>query len=225
MINWDNINYDLGKATKDFAYLSVESKGIVPIKPFDEFLSLREELIAIRDEVFDELGLDNVNKLGYTFDLAFGIKIYKLLNSEIGFNNRVAVNDDVWRYLSIKVIPDIVHARWEFNDSHFYKDTRRIWLKTIWWYIHLSWQGNEEDTLKILKNNSTDTIMQLVDRSGIGYNIELYREIMKEYQNYNDRKLFRRLLILNVARILTMSPDLVEGGIERYVKDLYESVK
>ncbi|MCE7782319.1 DUF6339 family protein [Staphylococcus xylosus] len=227
MINWDNINYDLGKASRDFSDLSIESQGIVPINVFDEFLSLRTELISIRDEVYDQFELDNVNKLGYNFDLVFGIKLYKLLNSEKSFTNRVAVNDDVWRYLSIKVVPDIVHARWDFNESHFYRDTRRIWLKTIWWYIHLSWQGNEVDTFEVLKNNSTDTIMQLVDRSGIGYNVELYREIMKQYKNYEDkdRMLFRRLLILNVARILTVSPNLVEGGIEGYVKDLYKSVE
>ncbi|MCJ0968255.1 hypothetical protein MTW78_09125 [Mammaliicoccus sciuri] len=227
MINWENINYDIGKANKDFESLSVESKGIVPINPAQEFIDLREKLINARDEVYDQFELDNVNKLGYTFDLNFGLKVYEILNKNIGFNNRVAANDEVWRYLSIKVIPDIVHSRWEFNEIYFYKAPRRLWLKTIWWYIHLSWSGSVESTYLTLKNNSTDTIMQLVDRAGIGYNVELYREIMKQYKDYSkkDRMLFRKLLMLNVARVVTMSPDLVDGGIEGYVKDLYKSVQ
>lgn len=227
MINWENINYDIGKANKDFESLSVESKGIVPINPAQEFIDLREKLINARDEVYDQFELDNVNKLGYTFDLNFGLKVYEILNKNIGFNNRVATNDEVWRYLSIKVIPDIVHSRWEFNETYFYKAPRRLWLKTIWWYIHLSWSGSVESTYLTLKNNSTDTIMQLVDRAGIGYNVELYREIMKQYKGYSkkDRMLFRKLLMLNVARVVTMSPDLVDGGIEGYVKDLYKSVQ
>lgn len=227
MINWENLNYDIGKADQDFELLSVESKGIVPINPSEEFLGLREKLIEARDEVYDRFELDNVNKLRYTFDLNFGLKVYEILNEKIGFNNRVASNDEVWRYLAIKVVPDIVHSRWEFNETYFYKAPRRIWLKTIWWYIHLSWSGSTENTYITLENNSTDTIMQLIDRSGIGYNVELYREIMKQYYEHSnkDRMLFRRLLILNVARLLTMSPDLVEGGIEGYVKDLYKSVQ
>ncbi|WP_323707117.1 DUF6339 family protein [Mammaliicoccus vitulinus] len=227
MINWENLNYDIGKADQDFELLSVESKGIVPINPSEEFLGLREKLIEARDEVYDRFELDNVNKLRYTFDLNFGLKVYEILNEKIGFNNRVASNDEVWRYLAIKVVPDIVHSRWEFNETYFYKASRRIWLKTIWWYIHLSWSGSTENTYITLENNSTDTIMQLIDRSGIGYNVELYREIMKQYYEHSnkDRMLFRRLLILNVARLLTMSPDLVEGGIEGYVKDLYKSVQ
>ena len=39
------------------------------------------------------------------------------------------MNDDLWRYVSIKIIPDIVHSRWGFNEDHFFKTSRRIWLK------------------------------------------------------------------------------------------------
>lgn len=105
------------------------------------------------------------------------------------------------------MIPDIVHARWGMNASHFYQTSRRIWLKTIWWYIHLSWQNSIDETYKILIGNTTDTILQLVERPGLGYNVELFREIMKQYANYSDssRNLFRTVLKLNTAKILTTS--------------------
>lgn len=227
MIHWENIRYDLNKASVDFAKLNVLDKTIEPISVKEEFEELRAEFIEARDEVFDKYNLDTSNKLDYHFDLVYGLKVYEILTQEVGFVNRVATNDDVWRYLSICVIPDIVHARWGLNDDHFYKTSRRIWLKTIWWYIDLSWRGNAEDTYEILKDNSTDTILQLVERPGIGYYNELYREIMLQYADLEDssRNWFRRALKLNTARLITTSPELVDGGIKSYVADLFETTK
>ena len=138
MINWENLNCDINKASKDFEKLKVKSTSIEPINPRNEFIELRQKLIKARDNIFEAYNLDKVNKLDYPFDLLFGLEVYQILNEDIGFANRVATNDDVWRYLSIYVIPDIVHSRWSLNADHFYKISRRIWLKTIWWYIHLS---------------------------------------------------------------------------------------
>jgi len=227
MINWESIIYDINKANKDFERLQVKSTSVEPINPRNEFIELRQKLIKARDDIFEAHNLDKANKLEYSFDLLFGLELYEILNEDIGFTNRVATNDDVWRYLSICVIPDIVHSRWSLNADHFYKISRRIWLKTIWWYIHLSWRGNKEDTYEILKDNSTDTILQLVERPGIGYYTEMYRELMLQYTNYEDksRNLFRMVLKLNTARLLTISPELVEGGIPKYVSDLFEAAE
>lgn len=225
MINWENVIYDIGAATRDFNDLEVKSMSVEPVKARPDFLPLRQELLEARDLVFEKLGLDNSNKLDYSFDLSFGLKLYQILNENIGFTNRVASNDDVWRYLSVCVVPDIVHSRWGLNESHFYQMPRRIWLKTIWWYIHLSWRNEEAETYELLKENTTDTMLQLVERPGIGYYTEMYREIMLQYSYHEDssRNLFRRVLKLNTAKILTTSPELVEGGIEKYVESLYNS--
>lgn len=227
MINWDSIIYDINKASKDFENLQVKSTSIEPINPREEFWELRSKFIEARDKIFEELDLDKADKLDYSFDLKFGLEAYRILNRDIGFTHRVAANDDVWRYLSICVIPDIVHSRWSLNPDHFYKISRRIWLKTIWWYIHLSWRGSFSATYEILKNNTTDTILQLVERPGIGYYVELNREIMYQYSTCKDksRELFRRVLKLNTARLLTMSPELMEGGIKTYVADLFKTVQ
>ncbi|MCH4475757.1 hypothetical protein [Staphylococcus haemolyticus] len=227
MINWENINYDLNNAKKDFDKLQVLSKEVAPIDVPNEFEDLRQKLLRARDDIFKEYQLDGVEKLDYKFDLLFGINLFEILNENIKFYNRDAMNDDLWRYLSIKVIPDIVHSRWGFNEDHYFKTSRRIWLKTIWWYINLSWTGNIKSTYRLLENNTTDTILQLVERPGIGYNVEMYRELMKQYNSYSDssRQLFRRVLKLNTARLLTTSPELVEGGIPQYVEDLFKAVR
>lgn len=227
MINWENVRYDISNANKDFDKLVVNINEIEPINPPEEFEYLREQLIEARDSLYDKYNFDNANKLDYQFDVLFGLKLYDILRKDDDFSNRVAANDEIWRFLSIKVIPDIVHARWGMNASHFYQTSRRIWLKTIWWYIHLSWQNSIDETYKILIDNTTDTILQLVERPGLGYNVELFREIMKQYANYNDssRNLFRTVLKLNTAKILTTSPELVDGEIEKYVDSLFKMAK
>ena len=56
---------------------------------------------------------------GYTFDLLFAIKLYEILGTNNTFCNRVASDDDIWRFLSIRVIPDIVHSRWGMNETRY----------------------------------------------------------------------------------------------------------
>ena len=48
----------------------------------------------------------------------------------------------------IRVLPDIVYLRW-LNSSRFYSEPRSV-AESLWWYIHLSWQGTVEETLRIL---------------------------------------------------------------------------
>lgn len=227
MINWESIQYDIEKARKDFENLEIEAVAVKPIEPKFELEKIREQLVAARDEIFEIKGYDYANKLDYQFDLLFGLKLFQILSEEVGFTNRVATNEDVWRYLSVQVIPDIVHARWQKNADHFYKLPRRVWLKQLWWYINLAWTGSEEETYAILKDNTTDTILQLVERPGIGYYTDTYRELMLQYVNYPDpsRNIFRRVLKLNTARLLTTVPELVDGGVQGYVKSLFETVK
>lgn len=226
MIKWDNLQYDINKANRDFEKLTVKTTSVEPVDLPPEYHELRRKLIQARDELFVEYGFDNANKLDYNFDLTFGLELYNILAEEENFTNRAATNDDLWRYLSIRVIPDIVHSRWGMNEDHFYKMSRRIWLKTIWWYVNLSWRGNPEETYEILKNNSTDTILQLVERPGIGYYTEMYRELLLQYSWYEDksREMFRQVLKLNTAQLLTTSPELVKGGIKGYVSTLFETV-
>ncbi len=220
-LDWEK-QYTAQKAQQDFTKLRVDPKGMEPIELSPEWQGLREKLLQLRDDVFEEGNFDAADSLGYTFDISYGLKIYELLNESIGFTDRVASSDDIWRYLSIKVIPDVVHSRHGMNKDYYYANNRRIWLKSIWWYINLSWDGGIPETFEIIKGKSTDTIMQVVERPGIGYYTEVYRAIMKKYKNYNDRMLFRRVFKLNTARLLTTSPELVEGGIEGYVNELFK---
>ncbi|MFA7063185.1 MAG: DUF6339 family protein [Methanomethylophilus sp.] len=177
----------------------------------------------------EEPGYSTKNR--YPADLHFGLEMYKLLNS-YGMYPCMASDDDVWRYIQIKVVPDLITRRWpassenkRINDERMWSNPRRIWLKTIWWYVYLSLQDNSlEETENILKNNTSDDISQLVERSGNGYHTELYRTIMKVYGStpHQNSNLLRRVLKLNIVRCATVIPELYDGGISAYVYGLFD---
>lgn len=200
-------------------------------KSFDQdFEILRSELMTASKDIADELNIEmsDIRNAGYEFDLKFGLKLYEILNQTFGFTVRLASDNGIWRFLSLKVIPDLVYSRWGDNHGRYWKESRRIWLKALWWYIHLSWQGSTEKTFEILKENTTDEIVQLVERSGpSGYRIDLCREIMAFYgtigsdQKKRSAQVFRRVMKLNTARIKVIEPGLFNGGKENYVKGLF----
>lgn len=229
-IEWESINYSKAKANNKFDILKeIDVEGLNKFKTSSTYEQLRKDLVNARDRVFEKYNLDELDKQGYSLDLSFGIELYEILKTDYKFSLRDASNDDVWRLIQLEVVPDIVHVRWGFNEDRFFSNSRRIWLKTIWWYIHLSWNQNSNYTYEILESNSTDTLMNLVERPGLGYNVQLYREIMKQYhveskRNEDPRKLFRKVLILNNARAVSLVPEFTEGEIEKYVSDLYRDV-
>lgn len=184
-------------------------------------------------------------KKDYFTDLFFALEFYEIMK-KYDFSVRMASNDQVWIYLCIKVFPDIVHNRYtgakvktadgivekNINEERFWKTRRRIYLKVIWWYIYLSMQVDENGldnigaTFNVLKGNSTDEIVQIVERSGVaGYRIDVYREIMRFYsenRNKYDNAKFRQVMVLNTAKTRIVEPDLIEGGVAEYVKELFE---
>ncbi|OHX50693.1 hypothetical protein [Cytobacillus oceanisediminis] len=220
---WENVVYTKAQAKYKFQEIEAEPENCAPRQVKPPFDQLREYII---NEKKSFLMNDKMKINSYAFDLHMGLVLYSLLNDSYRFNERLAAQDEIWRYLSLEVFPDLVYERFGINDQRFYKGTRRIWLKSIWWYIHLSWQGTEEETLNTLRDNSSDHILQLLDRSGSGgYRAELTRELMRQYKLYSSSKvpeLFRRILKLNTARLNMIEPSLVEGGIKTYVDDLFK---
>lgn len=222
---WDDLVYTKAQAKFKFQQVEAQPENCAPRKVKTNFGHLREVILQEKQTFLS----DETKKINsYAFDLHLGLVLYELLNNEYHFNERLAAQDEVWRFLSLEIFPDVVYERFGINDERFYKKTRRIWLKVIWWYIHLSWQGTVEQTYDILKDNSADEIIQLIDRSGSGgYRIAFTRELMRQHHSFDRKssKLFRRILKLNTARLNMIEPSLVEGGIEAYVADLYNYFK
>lgn len=219
---WEDVIYTNAQAKLRFLEIEADPENCAPRVIKKPFKYIRDTIINEK-EIFL---MDNLNKINsYNFDLHIGLILYRILKEFCGFSERLAAKNELWRYISLEVLPDLVYERVGINEQRYYKGTRRIWLKSVWWYIHLSWQGTEEETFNTLKDFTSDEILQLLDRSGSGgYRVELTREIMRQYKEYSSSRvplLFRRVLKLNTARLKMVEPSLVGGGIEQYVNDLF----
>lgn len=190
----------------------------------------RETLLKAFKEALEESG----GKLTYLLDLRVGICLYQLMPICSDFSIISANDDDIWRYISVKVMPDITYLRYpdpakgdvRINSKRFYRGTRRIWLKTLWWYIHLSWQGSAESTFAVLKDNATDNINKLIETPGKGYRLNLYRNIVREYSETAPHKAkdFAAITKLNNAKCISVEPELIHGGECAYAKQLVAEV-
>ena len=193
----------------------------------DEEKAIREDLLLIFQETLDETGIEEESRKiqSYQIDLYFGLKLYQLLNNKYNVNIRTASDNGFWRYLSVNIIPDLVHKRWGDNDARFWKNNNRVWLKTLWWYIYLSWQGDMESTKQVLTGNTTDHVVQLVERAGVsGYRVDFTRSLMRIYDRKKSslpQDMFRKVLKLNTAMVKTIEPALYAEGEEAYVRDLF----
>lgn len=198
----------------------------------ESFTDFRKELIDVFD---DYRSLLDDNKKVYLLDLKLGLKLYSLLPPGKDFTEIQSNDNDVWRYISVKIMPDITYLRYpepeknikesggRLNHKRFYAATRRIWLKTLWWYIHLSWQGSEEKTFEVLKENGTDNINKLIETPGRGYRINLFRSMMREYAANTPHKVkdFAAFTKLNNAKCVLVEPALTLGGEDAYSHKLF----
>jgi hypothetical protein len=169
----------------------------------------------------------------YDLDWRFASALYfRILPLSGKFTLRFAANNGIWRRLSICVIPDFVALRWPskegvFPADRFWLKPQRIWLKSLWWYAHLSCQGDDLlSTECCLKNGSTDSIQQLIDRHGLGgFRVELCREIMRRI---GDKSLsvpeLRKLLKLNTTKVPLVEPLFYVGGVQGYVDSLLQTI-
>lgn len=201
----------------------------------DEHSELRKDLCMLFNSSMSELNITDAEiaqkNNSYQLDLNFGIKLYETLNNKYGMNVRLASTAGIWRYLSVCVVPDLIEKRYGTDHpDRFWKKPKRLWLRVLWWYIYLSWQGTARQTIEILKDNSTDEILQLVDRCGRGgYRVDLYRAIMKKNGEFDPaerrrKELFRKMMVLNTARVQVVEPSLTDKGEEGYVDSLCDYI-
>ena len=176
------------------------------------------------------------DKSGYEIDLRVGLAIYKFfLDYKYKLNPIYANDDDIWRFLSVKVFLDITYLREPKNDrfgiyfSHdrVYKHPKRIWLKQLWWYVHLAWQGDVDATYQVLNKFGSGCISQILERAGKGYRVDITRTLFKKMaerceQDKLPQKTFTAIMMLNYAKGFTVEPTLVNGGTDAYLDGLLD---
>jgi len=213
------IEYDRASAERRFAALE-EAGQFAPGTLTADYAQIRRTLLAT-------LPAAPATKTARgRYDVEVGLTLYSLLKDR-GFGVRQASADGFWRHLSLEVLPDVVAGRWEDHQpARFWSSRSRIWLRAVWWFIHLSWQGSEKETRAILGDITTDDIVQLVERPGRhGFRIGLYRAIMRARSMHRARKpgteRFRELMALNTMKVVVTEPELHEDGPDGYVAGLY----
>ncbi|WP_448974106.1 DUF6339 family protein [Oribacterium sp.] len=230
------------KMTKAQAKEFVEGIDDLPDAAFEDLTNKWNQFsVDDYDESYSELRSSIVETYkeqeangGYAIDLNVGLSLYEQLNLTTGFTIVMANDDDIWRYIECKVFPDLTYKRYpkpakgdiRINQKRFYSHTRRIWLKTLWWYVHLSWQSTRASTYKVLKDFGTDTISDFIERTGKGYRLILYRELMREYSLVSKKSagLFNKIQMQNLVNCKTVEPALTENGEKGYVVSLVDQV-
>ncbi|MCW2293236.1 hypothetical protein M2262_003286 [Pseudomonas sp. BIGb0408] len=202
----------------------IRSDAFLPEVPNPEMEELRRQLLAVVS-LYDPLAGSNALGPG-AYDMKVGLALYRTL-AGAGMDIRTAADDGWWRFLSLRVLPDLVKSRWNGAPPvRFWKGRSRIWLRAMWWTVHLTWQGTEENTRKILESVTTDTVVQLVERPGKGgFRIDLTRLIFKMRRlRQPSQDQFRAIMKLNTAQIVLKEPVFCEGGLFGYVDALFADV-
>ena len=197
------------------------------------FAKLDNDYKKIRKEILSWIEKNPVVK-NYDFDLRFAIMIHEYFSAKNfeEFNEAIASNYGFWRFICLKVIPDIINERHGYVKEYFYDKNVRLYISTLWWYIEMCYQGNYEQTYQCLKKKSTDYILQIVERPGrdgmfldvsrliVYYLSKLPDEIVNK--KYNNQTLLRRIAIQNTAKNSNYNL-IFENKADEYVKGLFSS--
>jgi hypothetical protein len=145
---------------------------------------------------------------------------------------RDASDDGFWRNLSCRVVPYYTRCRWghssesPWNADRFYKSPQRNSLKVLWWFLHLSNQGDKIKTSKVIQNCGSDQISQIVERVGKGYDVELSRAIFRVIGKLKNQTeitdALRKAMKLNTMRRETTTPAFFNDGFDGYAKALFK---
>lgn len=176
-----------------------------------------------------------VRKDVYRIDLIVGLALYDFLDKN-GFNQVFAETDDWWRFVSLKLCPDLTYIRYpkardekeRINKKRFYDHPRRIWLKTLWWYVHLSWQGSMVSTCSVLEKLGTDAIGQMIERPGRGYRVDVFHVIAAKYASEStwcDADSFKKVMARHSIYAASLEPVLCPNGITGYADRLFAETK
>lgn len=172
----------------DFTLLNEKEK----LSP--EELALRTEILEAEEESMKAIS-GATDRQVYLFNLNFGARLYNLLAKK-GFGTWEASEIGVWGRISLYVVPDVVarHSENGVSPGRYYGRATRLWLNTIWWFIHLvmipqtenSSLCNIEETVKLMEPESQDYLQGLVEHTGVGYRVEFTRSMARVFRRYVD---------------------------------------
>jgi|SRR5690554_2708308 len=186
---------------------------------------IRRKIVSIFQQAKTDVSMNT-----YAFDLEVSKGIYEYFQKLEWFTKLAESDYDFWKYIAIRIMPDLIYERHGDIAEYYYKKNVRIYPFRLYWYFHLSFNEDIHSTYSMLKKPvfSTDTILQIVERPGkSGLDLDTFRTIIRKYSkfetkyyvNKNDVKfeILRSIMILNTAKNVTIFPSMYQDGIEGYV--------
>ena len=89
----------------EFKSLTDHWKSYDTIETDETYSVFRSSLL----EAFKEALIETRGKMDYLLDLRVGIRLYQLMPLGKDFSVIDANNNDIWRYISVKIMPDITY--------------------------------------------------------------------------------------------------------------------
>ena len=234
-MNWKTLVND--KMRKEFnalcdKYPEGPEQFALDVRDYD-FSELRSRLLSAENKA--QAYAPSARAGRYPYDLEFGLRLYDCL-TDLGFGIWEAADNGCWAFISIRVVPDIVYRRWVgYNEDRYYKRNWRIWMKSLWWYIHLTEDGDSDKfdldaSRDLLRNNSEDIIYLLLDHRDDGFRDSLYHMMMKKYHELCESKtivgnredFFRAVMVQHTINSMVVDPVLT--GEKEYVDAIFDRV-
>lgn len=229
LIQWSTLNKLEAQKIFDSYKEDVDS-GQDPLANIT-YSELKNQNPSIRKRLLQYWGDLAFVKIGtYEFDFEFGIRMYQYFRFELHMCESDAANDNIWRYLHLKVVPDLMLKRWPLDTAknrakRYYSASQRLYLKTLWWYIHMLWDTDEKTTRNYEANVD---ISQIMDRSGSkGTRVVVYKAILQAYSKVDRSKrkeLIERVLMLDASHCTTQEPELMGITLDEYAVRLYKEL-
>ena len=249
-VEWKRVKRDkvqefVDRMNSDPQFFEENQESLLNPCPPEEYSELHDKIRTKFDECVETAksgGYSSYRSQEYGIDLNMAREIYLVLH-DMGFSQRDASDDEIWLYINMYVVPDVIYLRFKRSakehlvPDRFYENNRRYYPKMLWWYIHIAWQDVGENwigcldaTVEMLSGNQSDDISQLIERAGEGgYPTAVYNEVLRRYADELKRgttvkSLLSKVLHLNIVRMESVEPELVVGGVQSYVSGLFEEV-
>ena len=136
----------LSKAQSKNAYQCIQED--CDFSSIDWSVQLDSDYLSIRNYMVEKYHeLKQSGYKDYKLDYRFSLLFYDYFRQKEWMTDRIAADYEFWSYIALIVIPDLVFDRFGVeDDKHYYAKGLRIWPYTLYWYAHLSWQGNIDNS-------------------------------------------------------------------------------
>jgi hypothetical protein len=189
----------------------------------DSEKELREKLLLSHEYYKEEY---QGSRAKYLYDLEMALDIYETVQ----LNERQASDKDYFRFINLRLIPESLIYRWGLKDQksihdRYFSGNWRLYTHGLWWFIHIGWQGNREETFSCLKEGTTDHFVAIIERpSREGYDLNLSRELLKTAFS-SDRKHMRSVMKRHTLWLGNRAPPMHKNQYRGFVEDIYSKFR